>query len=632
MIELFKPDNSDYAHNGDIILMPISCEITPEINGAWELVLFHPIDAEGRWKNIENDAVLRVPSFNGSQRFRIKKTEKRDGGIEARAYPCFLDAAGDNFLVDVRPTNASGQEALNAILTNRKYRGTSNITKRKTAFYMLKNAIEAIAGEDDNSFINRWGGEIEYNNNEIIVNDRIGVDNGVQIIYGKNIPVDGLRETVDFEQVITRIVPKAFNGRIISGNTPWVNSPYIDNYPTIKTAVVEYPNIRLAEDVTDDTTGIIVCRNQAALNEALTEAAMETFADGADRPLVSISCDMILLQNTEEYEDVKELEAVSLGDTVHCFHSRLGIETEARIKSLTWDAVRQQVTRVVIGDIIPSFISRVALSVNATEKALTTGGSVKAESINGIIDGANARVIAQARSATAQKEKVILFEDLTPGSSTYGAMALGTTGFMIADTRTADGTDWEWSTFGTGAGFSADLIVAGTLQAINIIGGSITGTQITNGSNFSVDPAGNMTAKSGSFTGTINASAVTGGTIDGSTITSSASSGGTSSEITMTNGRIDFERRVSGTPANNVDVGIGAGGLEVTYPDRSPLTDVQITTGLVIREGATSGTSAIKANLSSAGLAIRQDANNYVQITNNNIFIYRNGSIAWRAI
>lgn len=81
---------------------------------------------------------------------------------------------------------------------------------------------------------------------------------------------------------------------------------------------------------------------------------------------------------------------------------------------------------------------------------------------------------------------VILMENLDPESPSYGAMALGTTGFMIADTRNATNTDWNWSTFGTGRGFNADLIKAGTLEAINIdgsviTGGTITGTSITGG-------------------------------------------------------------------------------------------------------------------------------------------------------
>ena len=47
--------------------------------------------------------------------------------------------------------------------------------------------MEALNSNQDNSFINRWGGEILFDNYEIIVNSRVGEDRGVEIRYGKNI-------------------------------------------------------------------------------------------------------------------------------------------------------------------------------------------------------------------------------------------------------------------------------------------------------------------------------------------------------------------------------------------------------------------------------------------------------------
>lgn len=68
----------------------------------------------------------------------------------------------------------------------------------------------------------------------------------------------------------------------------------------------------------------------------------------------------------------------------------------------------------------------------------------------------------------------MLFEDLNPDSPTFGAMCLGSMGFEIASKRTADGKDWIWSTFGTGKGFFADYIIAGTMLADRIYGGTLT--------------------------------------------------------------------------------------------------------------------------------------------------------------
>ncbi|WP_041710917.1 hypothetical protein [Clostridium pasteurianum] len=67
-----------------------------------------------------------------------------------------------------------------------------------------------------------------------------------------------------------------------------------------------------------------------------------------------------------------------------------------------------------------------------------------------------------ADSAEKQQAKAILFEDRISESPTFGAMELGTQGFMISDQLNAEG-QWIFKTFGTGKGFFADLIVAGKL-------------------------------------------------------------------------------------------------------------------------------------------------------------------------
>ncbi|QMW79548.1 hypothetical protein E5259_19120 [Blautia producta] len=98
-----------------------------------------------------------------------------------------------------------------------------------------KNLIEAINGDDANSFINRWGGEILFDNYTVIINNRVGGDYGVNIfIWEKNIIKDGISEEVDMD-VITRIVPKSFNGYMLPGEAPWVDSPIISNYPVVHT-------------------------------------------------------------------------------------------------------------------------------------------------------------------------------------------------------------------------------------------------------------------------------------------------------------------------------------------------------------------------------------------------------------
>jgi hypothetical protein len=67
----------------------------------------------------------------------------------------------------------------------------------------------------------------------------------------------------------------------------------------------------------------------------------------------------------------------------------------------------------------------------------------------------------------------------TDATSTQ-AMRFSPAGFMIANGKKPDGS-WDWRTFGTGAGFTADYIIAGTLIGVAIQGVTITGSIITGG-------------------------------------------------------------------------------------------------------------------------------------------------------
>ena len=358
---------------------------------------------------------------------------------------------------------------------NKKYSGKSNIKIISTAYYQTKNLIEAICGEEENSFMNRWGGEVLFDNYMITVNDRVGIDHGVQVLYGKNIAENGLREEIDTSEVITRIVPKAYNGYMIEGNEPWVDSPLLDKYPTIKYGVITFEDVKMKADAAEDDeeNGIVICNTQEELNNALKEKCEEQFEAGIDKPKVTISADMVMLHDTELYADIRELEEVSIGDTVHCRHSKLDIVTDARVIELEWDCINEEVASVVLGDFQYNFIADVSSMSNRIESAIRPDGTVIGAQVNGIINGVKAQFRAQSDIAQKQKVRAVLFEDLNPESETFGAMCLGTMGFEIASKRTADGRDWDWSTFGTGQGFFADFITAGTMLADRIRGGTL---------------------------------------------------------------------------------------------------------------------------------------------------------------
>ena len=524
MIQIYSPENTDFEKNGDMTLLPTSCELDCEVNGAWELTMSHPLDAEERWKHIEEEAVIACPTFQGEkQLFRIDKCEKIENAVEATAYPIFFDAADDCFLMDVRPTQKNGQEALDIMTAGSKYSGQSDSTTSGTADFVRRNLMDAINGEDSPSFSQVWGGEILFDNFSVLINQRIGGDYGADIRYGKN--MTGLTSTVDMSDTVTRIVPVAYNGRMMSGNTPWVDSENINKYVKKYIREVKFEDVKLAEDVDSQQDGDIICQTQAELDAALVQKCEEMYAAGADLPAVTIKVNMIDLEHTEQYKDFTGLVKVSLGDTVHCYNSKLGIATDARVISLKWDCIRNQANEMTLGDYEYNYFKDMTSTLQAVSQILGPGNTVVADKVSGVLNAINTQLRYQKNIAQKQDVRAILFEDTDPESPTYGAMCLGTQGFQIADSRTEDDRDWDWKTAFTAKGGYADVIIAGYMLADRIHGGTLTlgGSGNGNGVCRVLDADGGEAARLDVNGLKTNSAQITGGSIDIQTDSSSRS-------------------------------------------------------------------------------------------------------------
>lgn len=466
MIQIYTPSNTDYSKNGDQTLFPVSASVHAILNGAWEAEITHTIDAEGRWKYITEEAVIKMPSFNGDQLFRVKTAQKQDSGVTATMEPIFYDSMGDCWLSDVRPTGKNGQDALDIMLApNSKYSGLSNITRSATAYYQNMNFMQALNGDIDQSFINRWGGEILFDNFTVIVNDRVGGDYGIELRYGKNIPQDGMSYEVDTRDVVTRIYPQAYNGYKMTGNG-YVDSPLINNYPTVKSVSMTFDNVKMRDDAQDDDeeNGVIICDTQEELDAALTQQCETQYDAGIDKPTVTISADMVLLQNTEQYKDIKTLEAVSLGDTIHCINTHLDITTDARVIEIEFDAVRKKVSSVVIGDFQQQYFDGLTDSAQKIDSVVNPDGSLMAEKVQGILNGIYTQLRLQSTVAEKVNGHAFIVEDLDEESDLYGAMVWGTQGLQLSTTRTADGRGWDWTTAITAQGIVANTIITGILS------------------------------------------------------------------------------------------------------------------------------------------------------------------------
>ena len=397
MIEVYRSTNTNYQKNGDITLTPLECIFEWGLDGICQIELTHEYDDLGRWEYLVNDNVIAAPTpYSDKQLFRIYKREKSDDEVTVYARHIYYDNLG-NYLVDVRPTNKNGQQALDIIFSGTKFTPHSDITTANTAYYVRKNIVEAIAGDDENSFINRWGGERLYDNYDVYIMRQIGSDKGVRAEFGHNL--EAIEESVSDEDVVTRIIPVAYNGYVLEGAEPWVDSPKIGSYAEVKGTVINFDDIKLQQDCSEGETGYA---NLTALRAALIKACNEEYKKGIDDPTVNYTVNMVELANTVEYAEYKQLESVEVGDTITCRHKGIKIEVKARCIRIKWNCITKENEEVELGNFLENYFDKTSSSIQRATASIEGANSQALAAKEVAEKAAKEAASAQTAAETAQ--------------------------------------------------------------------------------------------------------------------------------------------------------------------------------------------------------------------------------------
>lgn len=486
MVEIYLKTNTDYTKNGDMTLKPHTCTYKDSEN---ELTIEHFLDKEERWKYIQYDNVVSVYENGKKKLYRIYNVIKSLYMITAYARPIFYDLI-DTVIINPAASLKTGQEALNSILNGTGFTGHSNISTVNPFAPNRKNIVEAILGDDINSFVNVYGGEFYCENFDVYVNDRIGSDNGVRVEFGYNL--NEIEEDVNIEQVCTRIIPVGYDGITLDGNAPWVDSPLLSKYPHPKMRVIEFTDVKVKEDPNNaNEEGFNTIEEARA---ELRKRCEELFKEGIDTPLVNYKIDMINLANTTAYKDFKDLVNVNEGDTVTCYIPYLDIDVKARVVDFEKDMLTGEYISLELGNVIGNFMHDQVDIQHRLNSILTPKGQVKTDVLNGTINALNVKFKALRDVAQPQEVLAMMFEDRVQGSPTFGCLAIGTYGFLISDKFKPGTQDWDFRTFGTGKGFVADEITSGKLNANLLQTGNIR----------SADGKVNINLDNGAFTLTNN--------------------------------------------------------------------------------------------------------------------------------
>ncbi|MDK0850803.1 phage tail spike protein [Clostridium perfringens] len=461
-MQYYKSNNTNFNKNGDITLQLNSGTLRVELNtGINEIEFEIPYDKQKRWKKVNEWGVVKCKVFysKNKQLYRIYNVTKGMFGLKCSARHIFFDLIKHTIL-DNRAVATNGQRALDIILDGTKFKGHSDIELINTAYFVKLNSIQAINGDKENSFRNRWGGEMLYDNFDIYVNTRIGKDNGIRIKYKRN--MEDVNLTVDRDSIITKGCPVAYDGKMLPEK--YICSQLINQYPIVCEGFIDVSDLKLKDPENQDDEGF---DTEEELYNAMRKRMAYLYNNGLDKPKVSGSVKLANLANTIDYKDFENLERVGIGDTVTIDHEEIGIDIKTRCIVIEWDLVTEEILNTEFGDVEVNYFDKQEIANGKLENILNNNGTVNPSKMEGIIDALQTKFKALRDVAQPQHVLGMLFEDKIKGSKTYGAMAIGSMGFMIASERTEDDKDWNWRTFGSGQGFFADWLV-GKLRTVLI--------------------------------------------------------------------------------------------------------------------------------------------------------------------
>ena len=253
-----------------------------------------------------------------------------------------------------------------------------------------------------------------------------------------------------------------FDGLMLEGDTPWIDSLLIDKYVNPKMRVVKFDDVKVKESETDEEGFNTIEEARAEL----IKRCNKLYEEGIDKPQVNYKIDMINLANTTAYKSYIDLVKVGEGDAVTCYVKALDINVKTRVIDFEKDLITGDYIYLELGSSQCDFFNKQADIQNKVESILNGNGTVKGDKISGVINALDTKFQAMRDVAQPQQVRAMIFEDRVEDSPTFGCLAIGTMGFEIASSFKPGTKVWDFRTFGTGQGFVADCITTGILRAI----------------------------------------------------------------------------------------------------------------------------------------------------------------------
>lgn len=343
----------------------LSCVVTEERNGLYELQMV--VDAN-------NDVFLRIETgknivvkpneTDGLQLFRIYRITKP---LNNRATVYAEHISYRLSQVPVRPfdaSNASAQTALTTLKNNAMiscpFEFVTDITTISNFSVTEPSSLKSKLIGEQGSILQVYGGEYKYDNFTVNLLQSRGSDNGVSLLYGKN--VTDLAQDEKISGTYSGICP-FWTGFEEDGETEIIVTLPEEIVYTANHASFPYERV-IPVDLTDKF------ENEPTVEQLRNAANSYIVDNNVGAPDVSITVSFVPIWQAQGYEELEKFEQVSLCDTVTVFFEKLGIATEAKVVKTVYDCLKERYESVSIGTIKQNFTGTMNSTINDLRKAI----------------------------------------------------------------------------------------------------------------------------------------------------------------------------------------------------------------------------------------------------------------------
>ena len=459
----------------------LSCLVTEERNGIYELVLEYPITGIHYEELVEGNIIVTTHDEQKDlQPFVIYRISRPISGVVV-VNAHHVSYALANVVVSpftaLSVTDAFLQISTHSLNTNPFTFWTDKASAGSMEVKVPTPVKQVLGGKSGSVLDSFGGGEYKWDGYTVKLYADRGSDNGVTIRYGKNLTdITAERDTLG---LYNAVIPY------------WTDSENTVVYGGI---VVGSGGIAKTAHWTDESNVNITDENGDVFDFAYYAqqvTTMDLSSEFADQPTVqelenrarailnsnhpwipkdNIKIAFVALWQTEEYANIAPLERVQLCDTVSVYYPELGVDAKAKVIKVVWDALLDRYDSIELGEAQTSFAQVITAETSETIQENVSMMEAAIQHATELITGGLGGHIVFLYDADGKPTDMLVM-DTEDVNTAVNVLRINVNGIGFSSSGVSGPYVSAWTLDGA---FVADFITAGHISCNRIQGGTLT--------------------------------------------------------------------------------------------------------------------------------------------------------------